>query len=104
MRIASFIVLIAVFLMFTGLSSYAAIAPLEKPEKSCCDECNKKDEGSKPDHCSTASCPMFLCLSMNIVTPLTPSIHTGSVLVTYHVREFHLSISPKSIFHPPVVA
>ncbi len=104
MRIAAWIVLIAVCLMSTGFQSSATVAPIEKPQKSCCDECNKKDEGAKSDHCSIPNCPMFLCLSMNIVAPFTPSIQTGRVFVSYTVREFHLSISPKSIFHPPVAA
>lgn len=103
MRIVSLIVLIVVALMFTGLTSYAATAPIVKSEKSCCDECNKKDEGNKSDHCSTPTCPMFLCLSMNIVTPFTPSIQTESVFLTNHAKEFHLSISTKPIFHPPVI-
>lgn len=103
MRIASLIVLLSLVVVFTGLSSYAAVASPEKTAKSCCDECNKKDKASKSDRCSTPDCPMFLCLSMNVVTPFTPSIQTESIFLTYHVKEFHLSISTKPIFHPPVV-
>ncbi len=102
-RVTSVIVLIAVVMMFTGLSAPVSAAPLEKPQKSCCDECNK-GEGQSPDHCSTPDCPMFFCLSMNMVSPSTPSIQTESVFVTQPAREFHLSISTKPIFHPPIVA
>lgn len=103
-RIVSFIVLIAVCLMFTGLSSYATVTPPEKPAKSCCEECNKRNESGKSDHCSTPTCPMFLCLSMNIVTPFMPSIQTTSVFVTQIGTEFYVLTPAKSVFHPPVVS
>ncbi len=103
-KVFAIIVLIAVALALTGLPSSVSAAFGEKVTKSCCDECNKKDEASKSDHCSTPTCPMFLCLSMNIVTPFTPSIQPESVFLTYHAKEFHLSISTKPIFHPPAVA
>jgi len=102
MRIASLIVLIAVSIAFTGVSSHALPSPSAQTTKSCCDDCNK-EEGKTVDHCSTPDCPMFFCLSMNIVTPFTPSIQTESVFVTRHTKEFHLSISLKPIFHPPAI-
>ncbi len=102
MRIVSLIVLITVCLVFTGLSSYATVTTPEKTAKSCCDECNKRGEASKSDHCSTPSCPMFLCLSMNIVTPFTPSIQTESVFVPQISSETYLITPAKAIFHPPV--
>ena len=102
-RALALIVLIAVCLVFTGLSSYATVTPPEKTAKSCCDECNK-EAGKTSDSCSTPDCPMFLCLSMNIITSFTPAVQTESVFVAQHAKELHLSISTKPIFHPPAVA
>ncbi|MBF0560160.1 MAG: hypothetical protein HQL08_15430 [Nitrospirae bacterium] len=104
MRIVSFIVLIAVCLVFTGLSSYAIVTPPDKAAKTCCDECNRRGENSRSDHCSTPTCPMFLCISINIVTPFTPSIQTESVFVTSISPELYFITPAKAIFHPPVIS
>lgn len=104
MRIVSLIILIAVCLVFTGLSSYATVTPSEKPAKACCDECNKRGGSSKSDHCSTSTCPMFLCLSMNIVTPFSPLIQTASIFALQIISESYLIIHTKAIFHPPVIS
>ena len=97
-------VLIAVFLMFTGVASYATVTAHETDVKSCCDNCHKKDESSKPVPCSTPDCPAFLCLTMDIVAPFTPSLQVESVFIVQPIMEFPLSISTKPIFHPPVAS
>ena len=102
-KFVSIIVLIAMTFLFTGLSATASAAFFEKSEKSCCDECTKT-EGQNPDHCSTPDCPMFLCLSMNTVSPFTPSISLEGVYIFQSVEELHLKSSVKSIFHPPTIS
>jgi hypothetical protein len=103
MRIVSLIVLIVVLLMFTGLSSYANVVPSENPVKSCCDECNK-EAGKTSDHCSTPSCPMFLCLSVNAVSTFTLSELSGSIRISQFSEELSRESLPKPVFHPPVIA
>jgi len=102
-RIVFLIVLITAVLMFTGLSSTSA-AMSEKSENSCCNECNKKDEGNKSDHCSTPACPVFLCLSMNIVTPFTPLNLSGSIYMPQFAEELLIKPPAKTIFHPPTIS
>lgn len=103
-KVSALIVLLAVALAFTGLPSFVSAAHSEKVEKSCCDECDKTGEKSKADNCSTPTCPLFLCLSMNVAMPFTQSIQTAGVVVRQLSSEFYLSTPTKAIFHPPVIS
>ncbi len=104
-KASAIIVLIAVALVFTGLPTSVSAALGGKIVKSCCDRCNKSESQNKStDHCSTPECPMFLCLSMNTVTPFSLPIQRGSVFVPKTGKEFCLTTSAKLIFHPPVTA
>ena len=47
-RLISIIVLISVVIMLSGLSEPAFASLVEKAEKPCCDECNKRRE---PEFC-----------------------------------------------------
>lgn len=100
-KVSALIVLIAVALAFTGLSTTVSAALGEKAAKSCCDECSKT-EGRGPDHCS--ECPMFLCLSINTVSPFMPLNFLGGVYIPQFVEELHLKSFVKSIFHPPTIS
>jgi len=102
-RAVSFLVLIAVVLMFAGLSTSVSAAIIEKSEKSCCDGCSKNG-GQNTDHCSTPDCPVFLCLSVNTVSPFAPVALLGSVYIHQLVEELHLKSPVKSIFHPPTIS
>ncbi|MCL4490369.1 MAG: hypothetical protein M1510_00470 [Nitrospirae bacterium] len=99
-KVLALVVLIAVVFMLTGLSTSASTAIIEKTEKSCCDGCSKT-ENQTSDHCSTPDCPVFLCLSMNIVTPFTPSVQTEGVYIPHFIEGVHLKSLVKPIFHPP---
>jgi hypothetical protein len=101
LRVVSCLLLIAVIFMFTGLSTHIYAAPVEKAEKSCCDECSKT-EGQDPDHCSTPDCPMFLCLSINTVSPFMPLNFWGSLYIPQFVEELRHKSFVRSIFHPPI--
>jgi len=101
-KVFKFIVLLAVSLMFTGLLSIASAVTIENPEKSCCDECNK-NESQSTDHCSTPTCPMFLCLSVNVVSPFTLSELPGNIHIPQFSEELRHESVPKPIFHPPVI-
>jgi hypothetical protein len=101
-KVFIFVVLLAVSLMFTGFLTTASAIVHENSEMSCCGECSS-DECQSPDHCSTQDCPMFLCLSINMVSPITVSIPTESVFIAHSVKELHLNLPAKPIFHPPVV-
>ena len=100
-RVVSIIILFAVVSIFTGLSDVSA-ALLMNVEKPCCDECNKNGSQSA-DHYSAPDCPMFLCLSMDTVSPFKPSIPREGVFIPHSVKEFHLTSPVKSIFHPPAI-
>ena len=100
-RLISIIVLISVVIMLSGLSEPAFASLVEKAEKPCCDECNKGANPNSVD-CSTPECPMFLCLSINTVSPFMPLNFLGSVYIHQPVEELHLKLSVKSIFHPPL--
>lgn len=97
------ILLLAVVLMFTGLSVNVSAATLENAEKSCCDECSK-EIGKTSDHCSTPDCAMFLCLSVNVVSPFTFSELSGSINIPQFAEQPNLESPAKPIFHPPVIA
>ena len=102
-KFVSIIVLIAMTFLFTGLSATASAAFFEKSEKSCCEE-YAKNEGQNTDHCSTPDCPMFLCLSVNTVSPFMPFTLLGSIYIHQLVEELHLKSFVKSIFHPPTIS
>ena len=101
-KILAFILLLAVFLMFTGLLTTAAASIIDQPEKSCCDECNK-NESQSTDHCSTPDCPMFLCLSANVISPFTLSELSGNIHIPQFAEQLNLESPAKPIFHPPVI-
>ena len=98
--IISTILLITAALTFTGLSESFSAAFLEEAEESCCDECNK-GETEPPDHCSTPNCPLFVCLSMNIDSPLVLAVSFDGVYIPQPKKELVLEPLVRSIFHPP---
>ncbi len=101
-RVVSAIVLITVFSIFSGLPESVSAVLYGKAEESCCDECNK-DETQIPTHCSTSDCPLFLCLSTNIVSPFMLSVSSESVYFLQFVKELHPKSPIRAIFHPPKV-
>ncbi|TAN46048.1 MAG: hypothetical protein EPN22_00255 [Nitrospirae bacterium] len=101
-KVSTLIVLIAVALAFAGLPGFVSAGTGEKVEKSCCDECNN-NEGRSADHCSTPDCPMFLCLSVNVVSVFTLSELSGSIHIPYLFEEVVHEFLLKPIFHPPVI-
>jgi len=101
-RICAFIILIAVILVFVGPTASVFASSQENTEKSCCDECNKSN-GQGTDHCSTPDCPMFLCLSVNTVSPFMPLNLSGSVHLPQFAEKLDLKSSANSIFHPPII-
>ena len=103
-KVFVFVILLSAILIFTGLLTTASAFIVENSEKSCCDECNGKDEGSsKPDHCSTPTCPMFLCLLVNIVSSFTLSELSGSIHISQFTEQLNIESPAKPIFHPPVI-
>lgn len=101
-KIFTLVLLVVVGLMFTGLLSTASAVDFEKAAKSCCDECNK-NERQRTGQCSTPDCPMFFCLSVNVVSPFTLSELSGSINIPQFSEEFIRESQPKLIFHPPVI-
>ena len=99
-RIVSIMLLLAVMLMFTGLSTSVSAAIHESTEKSCCDECNE-GEAETPDHCSTPNCPFFVCLSMSIDSPLILAVSFDGVYIPQANQKLVLKPFARSIFHPP---
>lgn len=102
-RVFKLALLVVVSFMFTGLLTTALAVDVEKAAKTCCDECNKNERQST-DHCSTPSCPIFLCLSMSIVSPFTLSELSGSIHIPHFSEELRHEAAPKPVFHPPVSA
>ncbi len=102
-RVNIYVLLIAGILMFTGISTVASVGIVEKAEKSCCDECNEGNAQS-PAHCSTLDCPMFLCLSTNMVSSFTPFISLEGVYMLQLIEEPVIKSPVRSIFHPPTIS
>ncbi|WP_298433534.1 hypothetical protein [Geobacter sp.] len=105
-RIISVIVLLAAVSMFTGLESVVSAAQVVKAEKSCCDGCgHDEDQDSSPVPKSAPGCPAFLCLSVDVVEPVTTQIISSET-----VPFFAFIPDPipdpfiRSIFHPPLHA
>lgn len=95
-------VLVSVVFLMTGAQSYVSAASLKNTETPCCDECGKSDARTS-DHCSTPDCPMFLCLSINTVSPYTLSTSKDSVYIPQFTKESAIKFLAKSIFHPPTI-
>ncbi len=102
-KVFTLVLLVAVSLMFTGLLTTAPAVDVEKAAKPCCDECNK-NESQSTDHCSAPDCPMFLCLSVDVVSSFTPSELSGSIHIPHFAERLNLESPAKPIFHPPVIA
>lgn len=102
-RWIAIMVLIAVVLMFSGISAPASAEPLEKAEKACCDECSN-GERQGPVPCSTPDCPIFLCLAINVTVPVTLSFSTKSVSIPPVSNKLHPTSPVRPIFHPPAAA
>jgi hypothetical protein len=101
-KIVSIIFLVVVVSIFTGLPESVSATLFEKGEKSCCDECDKNEEQSPgTNHCSTPGCPLFVCLAINIDSPLILSVSFESIYTPLPNTEPILKLLPKSIFHPP---
>ena len=97
------ILLLAVVLMFTGLSVNVSAATFENAEKSCCDECNTGTNPNSVD-CSTPDCPHFLCLSIKTVSPFILSVSAKNVYIPKFAEELSLKSIPRPIFHPPTIS
>jgi len=103
-------VLFAVVAMFTGLETAVSAAPVAKTAKSCCDDCGHdqgQDGPASPSAPPSApGCPAFLCLSVDVVVPVTPPLPLSLEIIPF----FSFIPEPipdpfiKSIFHPPSLA
>ncbi len=101
-KLVSLALLAIVFFMFTGLSSLVTGPAKNTPVKACCDACSKEKTRST-NTCSTPDCPLYLCLTANMVSSfsiLAPEIiSTASSLV--EVRSPFSAA--KAVFHPPAL-
>lgn len=99
----SLALLLVVLIMFSGLSSFVAAQTPDASAKSCCDACSK-EKTRNANTCSTPDCPLYLCLTANMVSPV-------SILAPEAVRsslspvEAHSPFSAvKAVFHPPALS
>lgn len=106
-RFIAMLVLVAVISMFTGLETVVSAASVTKVEKSCCGDCGQDGDhdspASQPIPHSAPYCPAVMCLSFDVVKPITLQI-----VYSEPIRSFFTFIPDpipdpfiKSIFHPP---
>jgi len=104
-HITSMIVLLSLLALFVA-PAIAAIAPAAKAEKSCCEGCGQKEKAPDPAPCSTADCPLLLCLAAALVEPVVLQVLVRETVAIYN--SFLPGPIPDpfapSIFHPPSVA
>lgn len=108
-RFIAILVLLAVISMFTGLETAFSAAPVVKAEKSCCDGCDHDDDqdapASKSVPHSAPYCPAFMCLSVNVVEPITLQVISSETIPFFtFIPEQIPDPFIKSIFHPPSLA
>lgn len=101
----SIIVLLSLLALFAGPAAAAIAPPDAKAQKSCCEGCGDKEKAPDPVPCSTADCPLLLCLAADLVEPLAPQVIVRETIFTF-------TFLPKpipdpfvpSIFQPPKTA
>ena len=103
LKIIAFVVLLAVVSMFTGLETAFSAISVAKADKSCCDGCNHDEEqDSSPTPPSAPNCPAFMCLSFDVVVPVTLQVIYTEIMTSFSFTPESIP-DPfiKSIFHPP---
>ena len=102
--------IIAIFLTFTGQSSFVTAAHLEaEGVKSDCHHMEQGHHDKQSDHksvpCTTCICPMFSSLSLHVYKPLTMRIAAYETLAypTFLVQPIPKAVV-KSVFHPPSIS
>lgn len=103
LRIIAIVVLLTVTTMFTGLETAFSAVSAAKAEKSCCDGCNHdEDRDSSPTPPSAPDCPVFMCLSFDVVEPVTLQVISTEIIPSFaFITEPIPDPFIKSIFHPP---
>lgn len=102
-RIISIIVLFVAVFSFSGLETAVASSSVAKADKSCCGSCDQ-DEDQSPSRgpASSPDCPLVLCLSADIVEPITLQVVSSETVPFFtFVPESIPDPFIKSIFHPP---
>lgn len=105
MRSVALIVLFLFSILVAGPALASAVTPSDAVEKSCCSGCAKEEEAPSPSPCSTADCPLLLCIAADFVEHPVPYN-----LVRETVSDFIFIPKPipdpyiPSIFHPPTAA
>ncbi len=99
----SLALLVVMLFLFTGLSSFVSAQVPDASAKACCDACSK-EKARSTNTCSTPDCPLYLCLTANMVSPvsiLAPEALRSS-LSSVEIRS-PLSAA-KTVFHPPALS
>lgn len=100
------IVLLSLIALFVVPAISAIAPPAAKAEKSCCEGCGHQEKSPDPVPCSTADCPLLLCIAVDLVEPIAPNVFVRQTVSIYN------AFLPKpipdpfvpSIFHPPKTA
>lgn len=105
-HITSIIVLLSLLALFVAPAIAAITPPAAKAGKSCCEGCGQKEKTPDPAPCSTADCPLLLCIAVDLVEPIAPHVPIRESVAIYNT--FLPSPIPDpfvpSIFHPPSIA
>lgn len=99
------VVLLALLALFAAPAIAAVAPPGAKAQKSCCDGCGDKEKAPDPVPCSTADCPLFLCLATTLVEPIILQAVSleADVTFTFLSQPVPDPFIP-AIFHPPKFA
>lgn len=103
-HIISFIVLIAIAVMFSGLPATASVAQAVMVENTSCNHGNPDSGRECPSPCATSVCPFFLCIAADTVVPTEVQVKLSEM---ESVFSFISKPIPdpfvNSIFHPPSI-
>ncbi|MBI4746099.1 MAG: hypothetical protein HY786_06075 [Deltaproteobacteria bacterium] len=108
-KAANIFFLMAMFLIFTGQSSFVTAAHLEAEGiKSDChhsEQNGHKSTPSKSTPCTTGICPMFSSLSLDMYKPLTMQVAAYETLAypAFLIQPVPKAVA-KSVFHPPSIS
>jgi hypothetical protein len=104
--VTSMIVLLALLVLFAAPVMSAVAPPVAKAQNSCCEGCGGTEVPSNTEApCSSADCPLLLCLVAELVAPVVfqttlPCSDHSFIFLSHPLPDPFIP----AIFHPPKFA
>ena len=100
LKTVSLSLLVVILFLFTGISSLVSAPVKAASKQSCCDACNT-GKAQNTNACSTPDCPLYLCLTANLTSPVSPVAPEVVRSVSSFVAVHSPFSAVKAVFHPP---